>query len=125
MLGVTAGQVLKCVAIPDRHDGYFTVGNEYTVATVDRGFTELPLEMWCDRGFTLWCEASAFGSETVMMQDDANLVTLDKRDLFDFVRTAIKYAMLEQGSREDDAELFDDATDRTEKCLSDLYGSQS
>jgi hypothetical protein len=54
------GQVLKCVAIPDRHDGYFTVGREYTVVSVDLNDDELPLKMTCDTTITLHCEAEAF-----------------------------------------------------------------
>lgn len=49
-------------------------------------------------------------------------ITLDRRDLFDAVRTALKDAMLDQGSRMDDAELYEDATDRTNECLFDLFG---
>jgi hypothetical protein len=58
--GFTVGQVLKCVAIPDRHDGYFTIGREYIVVSVDLDDDELPLKMTCDTAITLWCEAEAF-----------------------------------------------------------------
>lgn len=60
--------------------------------------------------------------EEMVAQDATSLVTVDRRDLFDAVRSAIKNAMIEQGSRQDDAELFADATDRTAECLSKLYG---
>jgi hypothetical protein len=57
--------------------------------------------------------------------DLENLVTVDKRDLFDFVRGAIRDAlenglMDEQTSSEEMA-MFHNATERTDKCLSKLY----
>lgn len=58
------------------------------------------------------------------MSDSQNVVSLDKRDLFDSVRSAIKDAMLDQGSRMDDIELFADATDKANECLRDLYASK-
>ena len=57
------------------------------------------------------------------MNDEEAKITLDRRDLFDAVRSAIKEAILDQGSRLEDAELFEEATDRTNKCLSDLYAN--
>jgi hypothetical protein len=60
--------------------------------------------------------------KTVEEQDKEAEITLDRRDLFDAVRTALKDAMLDQGSRMDDVELYEDATDRTNECLRDLFG---
>lgn len=55
-----AGQMLKCVAIPERHEGYYTVGNNYQIGEVDPDDYGYELNIECDSGFTLWCEASAF-----------------------------------------------------------------
>lgn len=60
--------------------------------------------------------------KTLEEQDKEAEITLDRRDLFDAVRSAIKEAILDQGSRMDDVELYEDATDRTNECLRDLFG---
>lgn len=57
------GHLLTCVEIPDRHQGYFTVGQEYAVAAIDSEDPLLPLLMECDTSITLWCERSAFISD--------------------------------------------------------------
>lgn len=59
------GQTLRCVSVPDRHDGYFNVGDLYRVAHIDAGDTDLPLLMSCSVGrssIDLWCESEAFAS---------------------------------------------------------------
>ena len=48
-------------------------------------------------------------------------IKLDKRDLFDFVRNAIKSAMTTDENSHQQARLWSDATDATVECLSKLY----
>lgn len=60
--------------------------------------------------------------KTVEEQDKEAEITLDRRDLFDAVRSAIKEAILDQGSRMDGVEVYEDATDRANECLRDLFG---
>lgn len=59
--------------------------------------------------------------KSIPVDDGENMVTLDKRDLFDFVRGMVKNVLLEkvEGLREADA--WSEAHDLTEKCLSQLY----
>jgi hypothetical protein len=53
--------------------------------------------------------------------DLENLVTVDKRDLFDFVRGAIRDALENDENINQQAHLWAEAHDRADKCLSKLY----
>lgn len=53
--------------------------------------------------------------------DDENKVTVDKRDLFCFVRSEIKDALTNDENFDAQAWLWSAATDKTVECLSKLY----
>lgn len=56
--------------------------------------------------------------------DAVNRVSVDRRDLFDSVRYAIKDALTTDENMNDEAGLWSDAHDRTVKCLERLYGAR-
>lgn len=71
----------------------------------------------------LYYAAPSAPIEAQLSDDIENLVTLDKRDLFGYVRSAIKDALDNDFFEGTEANLWSDAHDRADKCLEKIIPS--
>jgi len=54
--------VVECISVPMKHDGYYTEGQLYKIKSVDRDDqgSSAEVDVVSDREITLWCPASSF-----------------------------------------------------------------